>query len=552
MKADIQRYMLHKFLPFIFSVIAIFSAKTLDGYGNSGNGPDLIIGIVVEKMRYDYLTRMWNQFGDNGFKRLVSQGSSFTNARYDYLVNQSSAGYATIFTGTNPSAHGIIADTWYDRLGNNMQSSIFDENVIAVGGSFRNGRRSPASILSATIGDELRMASDFRSRVFSVSLSDAAAVLSGGFSANAAWWYDPVNGEWMSSSYYLSSLPEWVAEFNSRSHTEVYLERTWEPVAAPSAYFSKNSNPENEPFSHNLRRMLRRSDGYSLIKEVPHGNTITKEFALSLMLNEKLGKSGSTDMLIISFSATSNIDKKYGTFSKELQDAYLRLDGDIAHILEFLDAWYGQSRVLVFLTSDQAVAYPSSYKVYARIPGGTFSPAQTMSLLRSYLNITYGQADWISSYNAGMVYLNHSQIERSNIPLEEIQSRSSRFLNQVGGVAGTITEDVFRNNHFSEGISARLQAGFHPKRSGDIMLYLQQGWYERGFHGDQLTLTSYDQHVPLVFYGWNINSKIIDRQVSTTDIAPTLSMILRIPLPPFSTGKPIPEILEMNNNNSGR
>jgi hypothetical protein len=505
--------------------------------------PDLVVGIVVEKMRYDYLTRMWDKFGDNGFKRLMAEGSTFHNARFDYLVNQSSAGYATIFTGSNPSSHGVIADNWYNRLTGSTQASVYDGTVRAIGGSFQNGRRSPSALLAATIGDELRMASNFRSRVFTVSLNDASAILSGGFSANAAWWFDTVHGDWMTSSYYIDSLPSWVRQFNSRSLADVYLDRTWEPVAGQFSYFSKNTETVNNPFKYNLKRLNRRSDDYSVIKATPYGNTFTKDFALSLIDNEGMGKRGHTDMLIIGFSSTAHIDDVYGTFSKELQDAYLRLDQDIAHLLEFLVASYGKSNVLVFLTSDQAVAYPASYNTTARIPGGVFSPAQTLSLLRSYLNVTYGPANWISTYNAGMIYLDHAQIESRNIPIADVQYASSRFLNQVSGVAGTVTEDVFRRNFFTDGLPARIQAGFHPKRSGDVMIYLQQGWYERGYAGDRLTLTSYDQHVPLIFFGWNIETRAVRRQVSPADIVPTLSMLLDIPLPQFTTGKPIPELV---------
>jgi len=211
-------------------------------------------------------------------------------------------------------------------------------------------------------------------------------------------------------------------------------------------------------------------------------------------------------------------------------------------LLGFLDDRFGTSRVLVFMTSDRAVAYPESYNSSARIPGGTFSPGMAMSLLRSYLNVTYGQGDWVSSYNAGMVYLNRNFIEDSNIPLDNIQNRAARFINQFSGVAGTLTEDVLRSNYFSAGIPYRIQAGFNPGRSGDIMIYLRQGWHERSFSGDELSLISYDQHVPLVFYGWNIGAGNFKREVGVADIAPTISLLLNIPLPPFATGKPIMEL----------
>lgn len=532
----------------VFSFFLVFSflipGHIRGNYGISSDNPDLIVGVVVEKMRYDYISRLWNQFGSDGFKRLFSEGTSFNNARYDYLVNQSSAGYATIFTGSNPSAHGIIADYWYDRLRNNIQLVVFDQDVIAVGGSYSNGKRSPSGLLAATFSDELRLATDFRSRIYSVSLNDAAAVLSGGFSANAAWWFDEINGGWMSSSFYIDSLPSWVKAFNEIMLPDTYLERRWEPMLDNSSYFGIKNSKKNEPFNYDFRRMRGRGDDYGLLKLTPYGNTFTNDFALNLIVNEQLGKRSSTDMIIISFSATAGLDLQHGTFSTELQDTYLRLDQDIAHLLRFLDDYLGKSKVLLFMTSDQAVAYPASYNQSARIPGGTFSPAVAMSLLRSYLNVTYGHADWINTYNAGMVYLNHNLIEDNNIPLGDIQDKSSRFLDQFTGVAGTVTEDALRRNYYSGGIPAKIQAGFHPKRSGDIMLYLRQGWMERSFSGENLTLISYDQHVPLVFYGYNMISAKYSREVSIADIAPTLSLIMNIPIPPFATGKPIMELLK--------
>ncbi len=506
-------------------------------------GPDLIVGIVVDKMRYDYLTRMWDRFGDGGFRRLVSEGSSFSNARYDYLINQSAPGYATIFTGANPSAHGIISDKWYDRLRDEMVSAVYSDNAVAVGGSFVNGKRAPSGLLAGTFGDGLRMANDFRSRIFSVSLNDAASIISGGFSANTAWWFDNASGTWMSSSYYIDSLPDWVEEFNTRMLPDTYLKRKWEPVAERYSYFRVGKEPKPDAFQYDLKRMRRRGDDYELLRSIPYGNTFTKDFALNLILNEQLGKRNSADMLIIGFSATAEIDRKYGTFSMEVQDTYLRLDRDIAHLLDFLDEHFGRSRILVFLTSDRAVSYPASYNNYARIPGGTFSPGMAMSLLRSYLNVTYGQGDWVSTYNAGMVYLNHNFVEDNNIQLDEIQKRAARFLNQFSGVAGTLAEDVLRSNYFSSGVQAQIQAGFHPKRSGDIMIYLQQGWFERSLSGDQLSLISYDRHVPLIFYGWNIDSNSFRSEVGVVDIAPTISLLLDIPIAPFTSGKPIMELI---------
>ena len=531
------------FFTFFMFFVIVFPGRVHGSSSLPSEGPDLVVGIVVDNMRFDYLTRMWDKFGDGGFRRLVSEGSSFTNARYEYLVNQSSSGYTTIFSGSDPSAHGIIADHWYDRIRNEIRSPVFDDRAVAVGGSYSNGKRSPSGLFGSTLGDEIRLANDFESRVFSVSMKDASAVLAGGFSANAAWWFDDINGGWMSSSFYIDSLPGWVAEFNSVMLPETYLDRRWEPFNEPGLFFGLSEAEDGRGFRYELSRMQRRSRDYGLLREVPFGNTFTKDFAISLIVNEELGVRGKTDMIIVGFSATDQIDSRYGTFSPEIQDAYLRLDSDIDHLLDFLDDRYGRSGVLVFLTSDRAVSYPASYNQTARITGGIFSPGMAMSLLRSYLNVSFGHGDWVSYYSAGMVYLNQNLIEDSNIQLGDIQGRASMFLNQFTGIAGSVTGDVLTRNYFNEGISAKIQAGFHPKRSGDIIIYLQQGWYERSIVDDQTMLVSYDQNVPLLFYGWDIGHKTINRPVSVADIAPTISTLLGIPRPPFATGEPIMELM---------
>ncbi len=526
--------------------IPVFSLAGGTGSNAGGAGrnekPDLVVGLVIDRMRYDYVERMWDRFGDDGFKRLFAGGASFGNARYSHLVNQSASGYATIFTGSDPSVHGIISDSWYDRLRDVIQDAVYDGRQAAVGGTFSGGQRSPHLLMSATLGDQLRMSTDFKSRVFTVSMNDAAAVLSGGFSANSAWWFDNTSGSWMTSTFYTDSLPSWVRDFNNGMLPETYLERVWEPVGDWSLYTGSAEGRRDQPFRHDLRRMRRRGDDYRLLRATPYGNTFTLDFARSLIVNENLGRAGSTDMIIIGFSSTNEIDSYYGTFSKELQDAYLRLDREIAHLLHFLDDYHGMSNVLVFLTSDRGAGYPESYNRMARLPSGTFSPGMAMTLLRSYLNVTYGQGEWVLSYNAGMVYLNHDLIERDNFELDEIQHRSARFLNQISGVAGAVSEGVISRNYFSSGMNQRVQSGFHPPRSGDIMLYLQPGWYERTISGDRMELVAYDRHVPLVFYGWMVDNTVIRREVSVADIAPTVSLLLNIPAPQFSTGKPVLEI----------
>ncbi len=508
-----------------------------------GDRPKLVFGIVVEKMRYDYLERMWDSFGDEGFKKLVREGAFCRNASFDYLNNQTSPGYTTIFTGVNPSEHGVISNVWYDRLSGSAVESHSDKKVTAVGGSFENGQRSPANLKIETVGDRMRKFQNFKSRVYSVSMSSRGAVFSGGFSANAAWWFDVNSGQWMSSSYYIDSLPGWVKDFNSKNFPEKYSQRAWEPLMGPEKYFSQyGSDDKSGLFKHNLRQLSRKSDDFELLRESPFGNVLTRDFAISLILNENLGNEGYTDKFILGLSATGDIGQKYGVFSPELQDAYLRLDQEIAHILRFLDENFGKENVLVFLTSDQGAAYPEEYIKTSKIPSGTFSQAAATALLRSYLNASYGEGDWVEAYHSRQVYLNRLQIEESNIQLGEIQMKSARFISNMTGVGRTFTAEVLTSNNFTGGLDYRVQTGFNPGRSGDVILYLRPGWQERSVTEEATNQPVKDSHVPLVWYGGNVNNTIINRPVNMTDIAPTISFLLNMPYGSDFSGQPLMEL----------
>lgn len=508
--------------------------------------PGLIVGIVVEKMRYDYLVRMWERFGENGFRKIASEGAFCRNAKYDYLHNQSSPGYATIFTGANPSEHGIISNEWYQRLNRTTLKSDYDENARAVGGTFEEGKRSPLNLMSETVGDIIKKANDFRSRVFTVSMNPPGAVISGGFSADAAWWFDKNSGEWMSSTYYIDSLPQWVYNFNHKRFPDNYLERTWKPLPAFGDYFfieSEKNNSDSEVFEYDLGRIRRGDDTYNLLTQTPYGNTLTKDFALSLILNEELGVGDNTDMVIICFSAAAEIGHKYGVFSPEIQDAYLRLDTEIAHILDFLDKNFENEEVLLFITSDQGASYPQEYFNASKMPTGTFSQGAAMALLRSYLNATYGEGDWVLGYHSRQVYLNRLLAEDSNISPGDIQMKSAAFLDQVSGVSRTFTAQMLMSNYYTSGPGAAVQKGFNTKRSGDIIISLRPGWEERSVTEDPSQQPVMESHVPLMWYGWGVNRGEVSRPVSITDIAPTISFMLNIPYGNSFSGQPIMEII---------
>ena len=517
--------------------------------------PKLVVGITVSGMRYDYLSTYWEKFGDDGFRRLASTGTWCRNARYDYLITESAVGYATIATGARPDAHGIVADYWYERLSDQVEYCVHDPDYDAAEGNNENGRYSPEAMMSRTLSDELRIVNQFQSKVIGVSLDPRASVLLSGHTANAAFWLNPEHGTWNSSTYYLDSLPGWVDTFNLKNYKEIYLEKTWEPLLPVSDY--EESLPDNNPyeeglngqitFPYELDRLANTADrtDYSLLMSTPYGNTYTKDFAIQAMVNEELGKRGVTDWMNVGFNVTRYLSERYSTWSMEMQDTYLRLDRDIAHLLEFLDDHVGLENVLVYLTADNALADDPRFLEEHRIPSGYFNYHSNISLLKSYLNAVYGQGDWVRFYYAQQIYLNHQLIEDSRLSLEEVQDRVARFMIRFTGVSNALPAYILQRNNFTEGIFKRIQNSYNQKRSGDVILYLTPGWVEKGSDlRESYADFKYDAHVPLIFYGWKINRATLPRRVSPLDIVPTIAYLLQLSIPENATGSVIPEVVQ--------
>ncbi len=518
--------------------------------------PRLIIGIVVEQMRSDYISRFWNHFGEGGFKRLINEGTYCRDASYSHFFTQTSVGYATIYTGATPSRHGIVSDEWYDRMNNKVVQAVVDESVKTVGGPYDAGRFSPRNLLGTTIGDEIKLSTLRQSRSFGISLDPIPAILSAGHMANGAFWFDTENGSWISSSYYAPDLPNWLPALNDKKLADLYLTQTWD-TSFPKEQYTRCLTDENPyetgidgriVFPYNLAEMARNksiSSRYKLLKQTPFGNTLTKDLAIEMIVNENLGKTEFTDFLTVSFTATECIGNAFGPLSIELEDAYLKLDKDLEHFLNFIDEFVGKQNVLVFLTSDHGAAQTPGYLADSKVPVGSFNYNSAISLLRSYLNALYGSGEWVKGYYGQQIYLNTELIENSKLELENFQNVIAQFLVQFTGVSNAITAGTLQNQQFAEGVPSAVQKGYFPRRSGDIFVNLQPGWVERS---SNVTAHSssyvYDTHVPLIWYGWKIKRDTIMRPVDITDIAPTISTFLNITAPNASTGKVILELVK--------
>ncbi len=544
------------------SVAVILTLASL--YNLSGQGayippekPRLIIGIIVEQLKYDQLEKYRDRLGENGIKKLINEGTYFKNASFDYMLTQSAPGHATISTGTEPSFHGITSDNWYLPLRNELIYCTRDIDVNPVGGSFESGLNSPVNLQASTFSDELEMATNKKSKVFGIGIKDNSAILSTGHSADGVFWFDNSTGTWMSSTYYGSSLPDWVKDFNAMGYAESYLNSTWS-LLKPAEYYSDCLPDSNKfelgfngqnYFPYDLKKlrsklMLSSKNDFSLLRETPFANSFTNSLAIKLIEKEKLGKDDVTDYLSICYSATDNIGRRFGPSSVEMEDAILRLDDDIKNLLSYVDDSIGKKNVLIFFTSSHGISeIPAVLQSY-RIPAGYFRQNQALQLLRSYLNAVYGEGNWVKGYSERQVYLNRTLIEDARIPLEDVQKKVARFLVQFSGVAAAYPYYAFEANDFGNGNLKRIVNNFNPQRSGDVIVTLNPGWIEKDedFVTNYNSPYEYDSHVPLIWYGWTVNRATVSRSVNMTDIAATLSSLCRIPYPNACSGEPLIEL----------
>lgn len=534
---------------YFISILSLFVFQGLFSQSKQAPAttPKIVVGIVVDQMRYDFIYRYWNKFGNDGFKRLVNEGFFCKNTNYNYVPTYTGPGHASIYTGTTPSVHGIIGNNWHDE---NQGKKIYctdDADVQGIGCDPAKGKMSPELMFTTTIGDQLRLSSNMNSKVISISIKDRGAIFPGGHTGQA-FWYDSGTGNFVTSTHYTQQLPKWVDEFNKKEYVKKYLSQPWNTLLPIDQYdeslpddnkYEGLLGSETKPvFPHNLPEIMKHK-GMDLIRYTPFGNTLTKDLAIEAVKQENLGKGKFPDMLCVSFSPTDYVGHHFGPNSVEVEDTYLRLDKDIADLLKFLDTHIGKSNLLLFLTADHAAVEVPEYLKDNKIPSGYFNAGHAIGSLKYFYANTYGDS-LVVNYINQQVYLNNKKIEEKKLSKEEILNKGEEYLMRLEGVAGTITSSTLKVNNFSNGINHYIQAGFYPKRSGDIIINLEPGVVDYGktgtTHGSPY---SYDTHVPLIFYGGQIKPGSSTAPVDITDIAPTISSLLNISFPNGCTGKPI-------------
>lgn len=514
--------------------------------------PKLIVGIVVDQMRQDYIFRYWDKFGNGGFKRLIQEGYFYKNAHFNYVPTYTGPGHASIYTGATPSVHGIIANDWYNKEIGLTIYCTDDASVKTVGSESKAGLMSPKNLLTTTIGDELKLNSNQQSKVFSVSLKDRSSILPAGHSANGAFWFDGSVGKFISSTHYTNELPKWVNEFNSKQLAKNYLSQGWKTIYPLANYFESISdlnNYEKAPnkkdtavFPYEYSKYIEKNN-YEIIKATPYGNSITKDIALACLKSENLGKGKYTDMLCISFSSTDYVGHSYGPRSVEVEDVYLRLDKDLEELLNYLNTNIGKNNYVLFLTADHGACDVPAHLNDMKIPGGYINESELKQNLKSFCKTQFNDSLVLALENQ-QVFLNESFMFANKMDKTKIEHELSNYLLSIKGVAEAYPSEVIKYEQYSEGsFKYLIQKGYNHVRSGNVAFSYNPAWMEYQNKGTTHGASySYDTHVPVLFYGAGIPKGSSVKKVNITDIAPTVSLIFGISFPNGTTGKPLEEL----------
>ena len=544
---------MNKSLLYIFFILIYFSpfAANCQQINSLQEGkPKVVIGIVVENMRPDYIQRYWNKFGENGFKKLYTKGTVCSNVHLNLHVQNYASGTATLYTGVSPSLHGIINKTWYDRLKVKEVESTEDDYYFTVGADTKAGNASPAKLLSNTITDALKVYSQGKSKVFSAALNRESAIFSAGHAADAAYWFDVESGRMVSSSFYVSTFPDWVRLFNSENYAEVYSYRTWTPLLPEIDYtesvqddylFERGYFGEFNTFPHSINKYIKRTEDFRPFKTTPSANLMIKDFMLKLIENEDIGTDDNTDFVTTVFSSMDYENLSFGPASLEMEDTYLNLDKYIEELISTIEQKFGKDNVLFFLTANTSASYPVEYlKEEFHFPVDYFNVESAVALLTSYLNITYGEGNWIEYYSDLELYLNHELIKKNKIDLNEIRDAASEFINQFEAVHVSIPSYQLEQGSSADGILAPLFTTYSKNRSGDFLFLLNEGW-QPTYKFKKVNYTD-QSHIPLIFYGANVKTQIVKENYNATDLVPTLSELIKIPAPDRCKGKIIDQL----------
>jgi hypothetical protein len=548
-----MRVLLAMICLMLFCFIVPAQTKTSTSTPVTVNRPKLVVGIVIDQMRWDYLYRFNDRYAaDGGFKRLLNQGFSCENTMIPYVPTITACGHTCIYTGSVPAIHGIIGNGWFDPQKMRSVYCTEDSLVSTVGAEAGlPGAMSPRNMQVTTICDELNLATNFKSKVIGIAIKDRGGILPAGHSANAAYWYDSRNGKWITSTYYMKELPKWVQDFNAGKLVDKYYGMGWNTLYPINTYVQSTADEkpyegvpfgaEQKGFPYDLKKFA--NTNYGVIASTPYGNTLTIEMAKAALTNEQLGADNVTDILAVSFSSPDYIGHSFGPNSVELEDNYLRLDKDLGSFFKFLDEKVGKGQYLVFLSADHAVAHVPGFMKEHKLPGGLAPSGRWMQDLSKILNEQFGSTKLIIGNYNHQLYLNHPLIDSLKLDEAAIRKTIVKYLSRQPEVSRVFELDKLMEVPLPARLRDMVANGYNQHLSGDIEVMLQSGYMEGAATGTTHSAWQpYDAHIPLLFYGWHITPGKTSRETYMTDIAPTLAALLRIQMPSGNVGAVIGEV----------
>lgn len=518
--------------------------------------PRLIVGVVVDQMRTDLIYRYWNNFGNDGFKRSIIDGAFARNAHFDYAPTFTGPGHASIYTGTTPAYHGIVSNDMFIRATGGGLYCAEDEQMSGVGCEGPSGQRSPVNLLSSTIADELERRTARHARTIGVAIKDRGAILPIGRTGDAAFWYDPASGDFVTSTWYRDALPDWLKEFNARELPEKYLNNKWDLILPRERY--TQVLPDDNPYEIAVPGATKAvlpldlaaisTDNPSLLANTPWGNTLTTDVALAALAGEALGADEVPDLLAISYSSTDMLGHRVGPRALELEDMYIRLDAEIARLLKALDEQVGKDRYLFFLTADHGTVDVPGYLKDLRASAGYYDQGKLRERLEPELIKHFGEGKWVDAIVNEQVFLNWRTINEKKVDASDVQRVIVNVLLQEPEISHAIGAVHLVSNTYTDRVLGNLQRGFMPQRSGDVIFALRPGMLDlsempEGKGTSHRSVWNYDTHVPVIFFGYGVRSADVTRRISITDIAPTIAIITGMTMPDACIGEPIEEFI---------
>ena len=514
----------------------------------------LVVGIVVDQMRPDYLGRYQQRFVEDGFNRFLRDGFVVKNMHYNYVPTYTGPGHAAIYTGTTPKYNGIVANDWYRRDWGRAVYCAYDSTCETVGSESKAGMMSPRILESTTITDELLLFTNFQSKVVGLSIKDRGAIFPAGHQPNGAYWYDKETGKLVTSNYYMNELPEWIDTFNQSDLADQYLDETWNTLYPIETYTQSEADYQSyeyvfrgkgEPtFPYDLKKYRNINGNFGLLPSTPFGNSWLTDAAFAAISGERLGQDAITDFIAVSFSSTDYIGHGFGPYAIETEDTYLRLDQELARLFQFLDEQVGEGQYTVFLTADHGAANAPGYNMKHQMSGGMINFEAIENEIETALDMRFGSGDWVLYLDNDQVYLNHETIEEKKMELDEVAQFVVKTALQFDEVTRAFTANQIMFGSAHDKIEQGLNLGYHQKRSGDVLLLMKNGYMAKRSAGTTHgSAYNYDTHVPFMLFGAGVNNGSSMAPASITDISATLAMLLGIPFPSACIGEPIEAVI---------